>query len=138
MPIINRVADLTDEIATWRRDFHENPELLFDVHRTAAIVAEKLKEFGCDEVVTGLGRTGVVGVIRGRNNGSGKVIGLRADMDALPIEEATDVPYKSKVPGKMHACGHDGHTAMLLGAAKYLAETRNFDGTAVMIFQPAE
>ncbi len=138
MPIINRVADLSPEIATWRRDFHENPELLFDVHRTAGIVAEKLKEFGCDEVVTGLGRTGVVGVIRGRNNGSGKVIGLRADMDALPIEEATDVPYKSKVPGKMHACGHDGHTAMLLGAAKYLAETRNFDGTAVMIFQPAE
>jgi hippurate hydrolase len=138
MPIINRVADLSDEIATWRRDFHENPELLFDVHRTAGIVAEKLKEFGCDEVVAGLGRTGVVGVIRGRNNGSGKVIGLRADMDALPIEEATDVPYKSKVSGKMHACGHDGHTAMLLGAAKYLAETRNFDGTAVMIFQPAE
>jgi amidohydrolase len=138
MPIINRVADLADEIATWRRDFHENPELLFDVHRTAGIVAEKLKAFGCDEVVTGIGRTGVVGVIKGRNNGSGKVIGLRADMDALPIEEATDVPYKSKVPGKMHACGHDGHTAMLLGAAKYLAETRNFDGTAVMIFQPAE
>jgi hippurate hydrolase len=138
MPIINRVADLSDEIAAWRRDFHENPELLFDVHRTAGIVAEKLKEFGCDEVVTGIGRTGVVGVIRGRQNGSGKVIGLRADMDALPIEEATDVPHKSKVPGKMHACGHDGHTAMLLGAAKYLAETRNFDGTAVMIFQPAE
>ena len=138
MPIINRVADLADEIATWRRDFHENPEILFDVHRTAGIVAEKLKEFGCDEVVTGLGQTGVVGVIRGRSNNSGRVIGLRADMDALPIEEATDVPYKSKVPGKMHACGHDGHTAMLLGAAKYLAETRNFDGTAIMIFQPAE
>ncbi|MGO4570471.1 M20 aminoacylase family protein [Microvirga sp. 2TAF3] len=138
MPIINRVADLADEIATWRRDFHENPELLFDVHRTAGIVAEKLKAFGCDEVVTGIGRTGVVGVIKGRTNGSGKVIGLRADMDALPIEEATDVPYKSKVPGKMHACGHDGHTAMLLGAAKYLSETRNFDGTAIMIFQPAE
>jgi len=138
MPIINRVADLADEIAAWRRDFHENPELLFDVHRTAGIVAEKLREFGCDEVVTGIGQTGVVGVIRGRQNGSGKVIGLRADMDALPIEEATDVPYKSKVPGKMHACGHDGHTAMLLGAAKYLADTRNFDGTAVMIFQPAE
>ncbi|MET0529213.1 MAG: M20 aminoacylase family protein, partial [Microvirga sp.] len=138
MPIINRVADLTDEITAWRRDFHENPELEYDVHRTAGIVAEKLKDFGCDEVVTGLGRTGVVGVIKGRTNTSGKVIGLRADMDALPIEEATDVPYKSKVPGKMHACGHDGHTAMLLGAAKYLAETRNFDGTAIVIFQPAE
>jgi amidohydrolase len=138
MPIINRVADLADEVAAWRRDFHENPELLFDVHRTAGIVAEKLKSFGCDEVVTGLGRTGVVGVIKGRSNNSGKVIGLRADMDALPIEEATNVPHKSKVPGKMHACGHDGHTAMLLGAAKYLAETRNFDGTAVVIFQPAE
>ena len=138
MPIINRVADLADEITAWRRDFHENPELLFDVHRTAGIVAEKLKSFGCDEVVTGLGRTGVVGVIRGRTNNSGRVIGLRADMDALPIEEATNVPHASKVPGKMHACGHDGHTAMLLGAAKYLAETRNFDGTAVVIFQPAE
>jgi hippurate hydrolase len=138
MPIINRVADLADEITAWRRDFHENPELLFDVHRTAGIVEDKLKGFGCDEVVTGLGRTGVVGVIKGRTNNSGKVIGLRADMDALPIEEATNVPHKSKVPGKMHACGHDGHTAMLLGAAKYLAETRNFDGTAVVIFQPAE
>jgi hippurate hydrolase len=138
MPIINRVADLADEITTWRRDFHENPELLFDVHRTAGIVAEKLKSFGCDEVVTGLGRTGVVGVIKGRSDNSGRVIGLRADMDALPIEEATNAPHKSKVPGRMHACGHDGHTAMLLGAAKYLAETRNFDGTAVVIFQPAE
>jgi hippurate hydrolase len=138
MPIINRVADLADEITAWRRDFHEHPELLFDVHRTAGIVAEKLRAFGCDEVVTGLGQTGVVGVIKGRANGSGKVIGLRADMDALPIAEATNLPYKSKNPGLMHACGHDGHTAMLLGAAKYLAETRNFDGTAVVIFQPAE
>ena len=138
MPIINRVAEFADEITAWRRDFHENPELLFDVHRTAAIVEEKLKAFGCDEVVSGIGQTGVVGVIKGRKAGSGRVIGLRADMDALPIEEATDVPYKSKVPGKMHACGHDGHTAMLLGAAKYLAETRNFDGTAIIIFQPAE
>ena len=138
MPIINRVADLAEEIAAWRRDFHANPELLFAVHRTAGIVAERLKAFGCDEVVTGLGRTGVVGVIKGRGTGSGRVIGLRADMDALPIHEATDVPYKSTVPGKMHACGHDGHTAMLPGAAKYLAETRNFDGTAVLIFQPAE
>ncbi len=138
MAIINRVADLADEITTWRRDFHENPELGYDVHRTAGIVAEKLKSFGCDEVVTGIGRTGVVGIIKGRTNSSGRVIGLRADMDALPILEVTDLPYTSKVPGKMHACGHDGHTAMLLGAAKYLAETRNFDGTAVMIFQPAE
>jgi amidohydrolase len=138
MPIINRVADLHDEITAWRRDFHENPELLFDVHRTAGIVADKLKAFGCDEVVTGIGKTGVVAVIKGRKSGSGKVIGLRADMDALPIEEATGLAYASKVPGKMHACGHDGHTAMLLGAAKYLAETRNFDGTAIIIFQPAE
>src|SRR5829696_9065185 len=137
MPIINRVADLADEIATWRRDFHENPELLFDVHRTAGVVAEKLKSFGCDEVVTGIGKTGVVGVIRGKKGGGTRTIGLRADMDALPIEEATGLSYKSQNPGKMHACGHDGHTAMLLGAAKYLAETRNFDGTAVVIFQPA-
>jgi amidohydrolase len=137
MPIVNRVADLHAEITGWRRDIHANPELLYDVHRTAASVADKLKSFGCDEVVTGIGRTGVVGVIRGRNPGS-KAVGLRADMDALPIEEATGLPYKSTVPGKMHACGHDGHTAMLLGAAKYLAETRNFAGTAVMIFQPAE
>jgi amidohydrolase len=137
MPIVNRVADLHAEITGWRRDIHANPELLYDVHRTAASVADKLKSFGCDEVVTGIGRTGVVGVIRGRNPG-GKAVGLRADMDALPIEEATGLPYKSTVLGKMHACGHDGHTAMLLGAAKYLAETRNFAGTAVMIFQPAE
>ena len=137
MPIVNRVADLHAEITGWRRDLHAHPELQYDVHRTAASVADKLKSFGCDEVVTGIGRTGVVGVIRGRKPGA-KVVGLRADMDALPIEEATTVPYKSTVPGKMHACGHDGHTAMLLGAAKYLAETRNFAGTAVVIFQPAE
>jgi amidohydrolase len=137
MPIINRVADLHAEITGWRRDIHAHPELLYDVHRTAASVADKLKSFGCDDIVTGIGRTGVVGVIRGRKAGV-KVVGLRADMDALPIEEATNVPYKSTVPGKMHACGHDGHTAMLLGAAKYLSETRNFAGTAVVIFQPAE
>src|SRR6476619_8472127 len=118
MPIVNRIAALSDEMAAWRHDFHENPELLYEVHRTAGIVADRLREFGCDEVVTGIGRTGVVGVIRGRKPGA-KVVGLRADMDALPIEEATTVPYKSTVPGKMHACGHDGHTAMLLGAAKY-------------------
>ena len=138
MPIVNRIAALSDEMAAWRHDFHENPELLYEVHRTAGIVADRLHEFGCDEVVTGIGRTGVVGVIRGRKSTSGKTIGLRADMDALPIEETSGVSYASKVPGKMHACGHDGHTAMLLGAAKYLAETRNFDGTAVVIFQPAE
>ena len=138
MPIVNRVADLQDEITAWRRDLHAHPELQYDVHRTAGAVSEKLKSFGCDDVVTGIGRTGVVGVIRGRKPGGGKVIGMRADMDALPIEEATGVAYKSTVPGKMHACGHDGHTAMLLGAAKYLAETRNFAGTAVVIFQPAE
>src|SRR5689334_22865351 len=139
MPIINRAADLVGEITLWRRDLHENPELGYDVDRTAGSVAEKLKAFGCDEVVSGLGKTGVVGVIRGRKGGEGgRTIALRADMDALPIEEATDVPYKSTVPGKMHACGHDGHTAMLLGASKYLAETRNFSGTAVVIFQPAE
>lgn len=138
MPIKNRFAELQPEIAAWRRDLHENPELLFDVHRTAGIVADKLKAFGCDEVVTGIGQTGVVGVIKGRSDRSGKVIGLRADMDALPIPEATGLEYASKTPGKMHACGHDGHTAMLLGAARYLSETRNFDGTAVVIFQPAE
>jgi hippurate hydrolase len=138
MPIKNRFAELLPEITAWRRDLHENPELLFETHRTAGIVAAKLREFGCDEVVEGIGRTGVVGVIRGRSDGAGRVVGLRADMDALPIHEATGLPYASKVAGAMHACGHDGHTAMLLGAAKYLAETRNFDGTAVVIFQPAE
>ena len=138
MPVINRVADLSDEIAGWRRDLHAHPELLFDVHRTAAFVADRLRSFGCDEVTTGIGRTGVVAVIKGRRGEGGRTVGLRADMDALPIAEATDVPYKSTVPGLMHACGHDGHTAMLLGAAKYLAETRNFAGTAVLIFQPAE
>jgi amidohydrolase len=141
MPIINRVADLQPDIQAWRRDIHQHPELLYDVHRTAAFVADRLREFGCDEVATGLGRTGVVGVIKGRKpagRGDLKVIGLRADMDALPIMEATDLPYASKNPGLMHACGHDGHTAMLLGAARYLAETRNFAGDAVVIFQPAE
>src|SRR6201991_2181798 len=141
MPIINRVADLQPDIQAWRRDIHAHPELLYDVHRTAAFVADRLREFGCDEVATGLGRTGVVGVIKGRRPaGAGDiwVIGLRADMDALPIEEETNLAYASKTPGKMHACGHDGHTALLLGAARYLAETRNFAGDAVVIFQPAE
>jgi amidohydrolase len=138
MPVKNRFAELLPEITAWRCDLHENPEILFDTHRTSAIVAEKLGEFGCDEVVTGIGRTGVVAVIKGKSDTSGKVIGLRADMDALPIHEQTGLEYASKTDGAMHACGHDGHTAMLLGAAKYLSETRNFDGTVVVIFQPAE
>lgn len=138
MPVKNRFAELLPEITAWRRDFHENPELLFEVRRTADRVAGLLRGFGCDEVVEGVGRIGVVGVIRGRTDTGGRVIGLRADMDALPIREATGLPYASKVAGVMHACGHDGHTAMLLGAARYLAETRNFDGTAIVIFQPAE
>jgi len=137
MPVKNRFAEMQPELTAIRRDFHENPELLFEVHRTAAKVADLLRAYGCDEVVTGIGRTGVVGVIHGKTD-SGKVVGLRADMDALPINEATGLDYASKVPGKMHACGHDGHTTMLLGAAKYLCETRNFDGKAVVIFQPAE
>ena len=138
MPIKNRFADMLPEITGWRHHLHENPELLYEVHETAAFVADRLRDFGVDEVVTGVGRTGVVGIIRGKNTRSGRAIGLRADMDALPIHEATGLPYASKVAGKMHACGHDGHTAMLLGAAKYLSETRNFDGTVVLIFQPAE
>lgn len=138
MPVKNRFAELHGEITEWRRDIHQHPEILFDTHRTSALVAEKLREFGCDEVVEGIGRTGVVGVIKGKSDKSGKTIGLRADMDALPMDEATGLDYASKTPGAMHACGHDGHTAMLLGAAKHLAETRNFDGTAVVIFQPAE
>ncbi|MEX0628068.1 MAG: M20 aminoacylase family protein [Cucumibacter sp.] len=138
MPVINRFADLHAEIAEWRQDFHAHPELMYDVHRTAARVAELLRSFGVDEVATGIGRTGVVGVIRGKDAAGGRTIALRADMDALPIREATGKPYASTVEGRMHACGHDGHTAMLLGAARYLAETRKFSGTAVVIFQPAE
>lgn len=136
MPVINRISEFADEIAGWRRDFHRHPELGYDLPRTSGRVAELLREFGVDEVVTGIAQSGVVGVIRGR--GAGKTIGLRADMDALPINERTGNPHASTIAGRMHACGHDGHTAMLLGAAKYLAETRNFDGTAVLLFQPAE
>lgn len=136
MPVINRIAEFADEVAGWRRDFHLHPELGYDVHRTAARVAELLDSFGVDEITTGIGRTGVVAVIKGQE--PGPTIGLRADMDALPINERTGKPWASQNAGKMHACGHDGHTAMLLGAAKYLSETRNFAGTAVLIFQPAE
>ena len=138
MPIIADVAGIAEEAKAWRRDLHQNPEILYDVHRTAAAVAEHLRAFGCDEVATGIGRTGVVGVIRGRGAGPGRTLALRADMDALPMSEQTNLPYASRNPGKMHACGHDGHTAMLLGAAKILAETRNFVGSAVVVFQPAE
>ena len=139
MPVLNRIADLSDEIAQWRQDLHRHPEILYDVHRTAGIVADRLKQFGCDEVVPGIGKTGVVGLVHGRRgDGAGRTIGLRADMDALPIGETTGKPWASQTEGAMHACGHDGHTAMLLGAAKYLCETRNFDGTVAVIFQPAE
>ena len=136
MPILNRAAELQGEVTEWRRYIHRRPELLYAVENTAAFVAEKLRSFGVDEVVTGIGRTGVVGLIRGK--GEGRTVGLRADMDALPLTEITGKPWASETPGKMHACGHDGHTAMLLGAAKYLAETRNFNGSIAVIFQPAE
>ncbi|MDP4002011.1 M20 aminoacylase family protein [Methylobacterium sp. NEAU K] len=138
MPVLERIRDFADTMTAWRHDLHAHPELLYDVERTAAFVADRLREFGCDAVVTGIGRTGVVGVIRGNGTSSNRAIGLRADMDALPIQEVRDLPYRSTVAGKMHACGHDGHTTMLLGAARYLAETRDFDGAAVLIFQPAE
>jgi amidohydrolase len=139
MPLLNSAVEMQAEVSAWRRHLHQNPEILFDVHETAAFVKAKLEEFGCDEVVSGLGRTGVVGIIKGRlADASGTAIGLRADMDALPISETTGLPHASKTPGKMHACGHDGHTAMLLGAAKHLAETRNFKGSVAVIFQPAE
>lgn len=137
MPILNRAAEMQQEVSAWRRHIHENPGLLYDVQETAAFVEAKLRSFGVDEIVTGLGRTGLVGIIRGQGS-SDRVIGLRADMDALPLEEISGKPWASKTPGKMHACGHDGHTAMLLGAAKYLAETRSFNGAVAVIFQPAE
>ncbi|MGV3550282.1 M20 aminoacylase family protein [Rhizobium sp.] len=137
MPILNRVSEMHAEITAWRRDLHQMPELGFDVVKTAGFVEQRLKEFGVDEIVKGLGRTGIVGIIKGAK-GEGPTIGLRADMDALPITEKSGKAWASKTAGKMHACGHDGHTAMLLGAAKYLAETRNFVGSIAVIFQPAE
>ncbi|MEO1422991.1 MAG: M20 aminoacylase family protein [Pseudomonadota bacterium] len=136
MPVINRIAEYHDEMKAWRQHLHANPELGYDCHETAAFVVDRLREFGVEEIETGIGQTGVVALIRGKTDGP--VVGLRADMDALPIQEVRDLPYKSKHPGKMHACGHDGHTTMLLGAAKYLAEARDFDGTVALIFQPAE
>lgn len=138
MPVENWTSNQLDELIAFRRDLHENPELLYDVHRTAEKVAEALRAAGLDEVVTGIGRTGVVGVIHGQTNKSGRAIALRSDMDALPIHEETGAEWASKIPGKMHACGHDGHTTMLLGAARELAKSRAFDGTVIVIFQPAE
>jgi amidohydrolase len=135
MPIINRIAGMHDDLTRWRRDIHAHPELGFEEQRTSDLVAAKLAEFGC-EVYRGIGKTGVVG--RLRVGASPRSVGLRADMDALPIQEANDFDYRSRNDGRMHACGHDGHTTMLLGAARYLAETRNFDGTVNFIFQPAE
>ncbi len=136
MDIKKRIAELQDEMTEWRRDIHTHPETAFEEVRTSKMVAGKLEEFGV-EVHTGLAGTGVVGVLKGKHDGDG-TIGLRADMDALFITEQTNLPYSSKTDGKMHACGHDGHTTMLLGAAKYLAETRDFSGTAYFVFQPAE
>lgn len=138
MAVENWVAKDIEALTEFRRDLHRNPELLYDVHRTASSVAERLRSYGCDEVVEGIGRTGVVGVIHGQSNASGRTIGLRADMDALPINEETGAEWASDVAGKMHACGHDGHTTMLLGAAKHLADSRAFDGRVLVIFQPAE
>ncbi|WP_291298575.1 M20 aminoacylase family protein [Elioraea sp.] len=137
MPVHNRIAEFHPDMTEWRQDIHRHPELAFQESRTAALVAEKLKAFGVDEIHTGIATTGVVGVIRGTQPGAG-AIGLRADMDALPIHEETGKPWASQTPGVMHACGHDGHTTMLLGAARYLAETRNFAGTVYLFFQPAE
>ncbi|MCU9836952.1 M20 family metallopeptidase [Ruegeria sp. WL0004] len=136
MPVINRIADFAADMATWRQHLHTIPELEFECHQTAAFVAERLREFGVDELHEGIAKTGIVAIISGQ--GDGPTIGLRADMDALPIPEETGVSYASTNPGKMHACGHDGHTTMLLGAARYLAETRNFSGRVALIFQPAE
>ena len=135
MPIINRISEFHKQMIEWRQDIHSHPELAYQEKRTASKVAKLLKEFGVDEIHEGIGGTGVVGVIK---NGKGPMVGLRADMDALPITEANQCDHASTHEGVMHACGHDGHTTMLLGAARYLAETRNFNGEVVLIFQPAE
>ena len=136
MPVVNRIADFASDMTAWRRHLHTIPELSFDCPKTAAFIKERLEEIGVDEIHDGIAQTGIVAIINGQ--GAGGTIGLRADFDALPITEDTGVDYASTHPGKMHACGHDGHTAMLLGAAKYLAETRNFSGRVALIFQPAE
>ena len=136
MPVLNRIADYAPDMQAWRRHLHQHPELGFDCHQTAAFIAERLRDFGVDEVHEGIATSGIVAIING--SGDGPTIGLRADMDALPINEMTGADYASTVPGKMHACGHDGHVTMLLGAARYLAETRRFSGRVALIFQPAE
>jgi len=136
MPVINRIGEYHEDMKAWRQHLHAHPELQYECHETAAFVAARLREFGVDEIHEGIAKTGIVAIINGQ--GDGPTIGLRADMDALPILEAGTAPYKSKTDGKMHACGHDGHTTMLLGAARYLAETRNFTGRVALIFQPAE
>ena len=145
MPVLNRIAGYAEDMTAWRRHLHQHPELRFDLTQTAAFVAERLREFGVDELHEGIAQTGMVAIINGRDAGDagdggdgGPTIGLRADMDALPIAETTGKDYASKNAGVMHACGHDGHTTMLLGAARYLAETRNFSGRVALIFQPAE
>ena len=136
MPVLNRIAGFSDEMTEWRQHLHQHPELGLECYETAAFVAERLREFGVDEIHEDIAQSGIVALIKGQ--GDGPVMGLRADMDALPIHEVSGVEHTSTVDGKMHACGHDGHTTMLLGAAKYLAETRNFSGTVALIFQPAE
>lgn len=136
MPVLNSIAEMAEEMKAWRRYLHARPELGLDCHETASFVAERLRAFGVDEIHEGIGRTGIVALIGGR--GPGRTIGLRADMDALPITEATGADHASGVPGRMHGCGHDGHTAMLLGAAKHLAGTRNFAGRVALVFQPGE
>jgi amidohydrolase len=136
MPVINRIADYTTDMTAWRRHLHTIPELMFECHKTAAFVVERLREFGITEIHEGIATTGIVAIIEGQ--GDGPTIGLRADMDALPMQEETGLDYASTIDGIMHACGHDGHTTMLLGAARYLAETRNFRGRVALIFQPAE
>ncbi|MEL6268102.1 MAG: amidohydrolase, partial [Pseudomonadota bacterium] len=138
MPVANAIAAMAGELTEWRRDFHRHPELGYQEERTARVVAERLRAFGLDAVETGIGGTGVVGVLHGAGGPGGQALMIRADMDALPITEATGAAHASTNPGVMHACGHDGHTTMLLGAAKRLAETRAFAGTVYFCFQPAE
>ncbi len=136
MPIVNRIAEFADDMTAWRRHLHQIPELRFDCPKTAAFIADRLRDMGVDEIHEGIATTGIVAIINGQ--AGGPTVALRADFDALPLQEATGVDYASTHPGAMHACGHDGHTTMLLGAARYLAETRNFKGRVALMFQPAE